>query len=291
MNSLSLRLPATSANLGPGFDALGLAMSLFLKIEAREAPAFSIEASGRNSELIVSLERNLILDTYRELAPGGPPLHLEVRNEIPLGMGCGSSAAALLAGVLLANHFGQIGLSRREVLAEACAREGHPDNVAACFLGGLTVSSMLGREVATATFAGSPDWRLLLALPKASLATSEARALLPDSYSRPEAVSNLQATALMVAAFAQGRPELLAAGMRDRFHEPYRSAACPLLPRLRPLHDECEGIYSVTLSGAGPAVLLITSKDVPVELQVAAITRRSEGILAEVVETTILRPQ
>jgi len=291
MNSFSLRLPATSANLGPGFDTLGLAMSLFLHLEAREAPAFSIQATGRNAGVVASLERNLILDTYRELAPDGPPLQLEIGNEIPLGMGCGSSAAALLAGVLLANHFAQLGLTGQQVMEEACVREGHPDNVAACFLGGLTVSSMRGRQVTTATFAGSPDWRLLLALPTASLATSEARALLPDSYSRADAVANVQATALLVSAFAQGRSDLLAAAMRDRFHEPYRSQACPLLPRLRPLQREREGVYSVTLSGAGPAVLLIVSRDLPVQAVVAEITRRAGGVLAEVVETTVLPPR
>jgi homoserine kinase len=291
MDPISLRLPATSANLGPGFDALGLAMSLFLEIEAQEAEVFSIDASGRNADLVGSLKRNLILDTYRELAPGAPPLHLDIRNEIPLGMGCGSSAAALLAGVLLANHFGQLGFTPQQVLEEACAREGHPDNVAACFCGGLTVSSTQGRKVTTATLPGGLDWRLLLALPTASLATSEARALLPDSYSRADAVANLQATALLVSAFAQGRPELLAAGTRDRFHEPYRSQACALLPKLRPLVDRGKGIYSVTLSGAGPAVLLIASREVLLEVQVAQVTGQAGAELAEVVETTIAPPQ
>ena len=208
-----MRLPATSANLGPGFDALGLAMDLALEVEAEAARHFSIQAEGRNPELVGLVEGNLLLDTYRALAPAGPPLRLLVRNGIPLGMGCGSSAAALLGGVLLANALGGLGWSRQQILEEACRREGHPDNVAACFYGGLTASAMREGKVTAASFGGDLPWRLLVALPRESLATEKARALLPDTYSRQDAVENVQATALLVAAFALGRPG--PAGSRD----------------------------------------------------------------------------
>jgi homoserine kinase len=256
VTSLRLKLPATSANLGPGFDALGLAMRLYLEIEAVVAPHMHIVAGGRDAAQVGSLERNLMLKTFRDLAPHAPALHLSVRNEIPLGMGCGSSAAALLAGVTLANHFGELGMTSAAVLAEACRREGHPDNVAACFYGGLTASAMVDGRVTAASFGEALDWRLLIALPGEGLATSQARAMLPDTYSRADAVANVQATALLVSAFALARPDLLAAGTRDRIHQPYRSAACPLLPRLLPLAGN-GGVFSVTLSGAGPSVLLI----------------------------------
>src|ERR1700743_2639646 len=141
---LHLRLPATSANLGPGFDALGLAMALYLTIDAAPGEGFHIDATGRNADLCANLEDNLILTTYIDvLANAGilaPGLRLRLHNEIPLGMGCGSSAAALLAGVLLANHFGGLQMADEEIVAEACRREGHPDNVAACWFGGFTVS-------------------------------------------------------------------------------------------------------------------------------------------------------
>src|SRR5277367_2237117 len=133
----NLRLPATSANLGPGFDALGLAMALYLTIDATVADSFHVDATGRNADLCAKLEDNLILTTYVDvLATAGvlaPRLHLRLQNEIPLGMGCGSSASALLAGVLLANHFGNLGWTGYQAMEEACRREGHPDNVAACF--------------------------------------------------------------------------------------------------------------------------------------------------------------
>ena len=255
MLPLHLKIPATSANLGPGFDALGLAMALYLEIHATESTETHVEATGRNADLVGALHRNLILETYRSLAPSAPNLHLRITNQIPLGMGCGSSAAALLAGAFLANHFGSLNLPPAEVCAEACRREGHPDNVAAAFYGCLTVSSMQQGIVTAATIA-PPPWRLILALPSASLATEKARALLPPTYSRSDTVHNIQATALLVSAFALNRPDLLAAATSDRIHQPYRSHACPLLPLLAPLAGR-NGIFSVTLSGAGPSVLLI----------------------------------
>jgi homoserine kinase len=260
---LHLRLPATSANLGPGFDAVGLAMALYLTIDATVAEDFHIDATGRDADLCANLENNLILTTYMDvlavrgiLAPG---LHLQLHNEIPIGMGCGSSASALLAGILLANHFGNLNWTAQQILEEACRREGHPDNVAACYLGGMTVSSITKEGLVTATCGQDLNWNLLLALPAASLLTKKARAMLPDRYSRENAVANIQATALLVAAFAQGRGELLRTAMQDRLHQPYRAKACPLLPLLLPLADGKGDsvILGVALSGAGPSVLLI----------------------------------
>ena len=267
---IRLILPATSANLGPGFDAAGLALSMHLSVEAHTVPTFSIHATGRDAALCAALDRNLILDTYRSVLREAEqkitPLKLSIHNEIPLGMGCGSSAAALLAGVALADHFGNLNLGDAGIVAEAAWREGHPDNVAACWFGGFTTSvqteidpshleSHISNLVQTATFPGNPAWELVLAIPSTSLATKEARALLPDAYSRPDAVFNIQRASLLVAAFAQNRLDLLRAATEDRIHQPYRSAACPLLAQLLPLAAEPE-IAAVTLSGAGPSVLL-----------------------------------
>lgn len=288
---LRLRLPATSANLGPGFDALGLAMSLYLTIEAEvsQTGAFLIEATGRDAEACSQIDNNLIFTTYVDiLANAGklaPRLHLRMHNEIPLGMGCGSSAAALLAGVFLANHFGQLEWSRQQILEEACRREGHPDNVAACFCGGMTVSAMWDIAVKTATYRKNINWNLLLALPSAGLSTSKARAMLPAQYSREDAVANIQATALLVSAFALDRGDLLATAMRDRIHQPYRMEACPLLKKLLPLSGT-EGILGVALSGAGPSVLLVTEG--PVETAIHAVQRAAAGPI-EIVQTSIAK--
>jgi homoserine kinase len=287
---LHLKLPATSANLGPGFDALGLAMSLYLTIDAVESRdgTFAIEATGRDSELCGTAENNLILDTYMDVVEksGGvpAPLLLTLHNEIPLGMGCGSSAAALLAGVLLANHFGELGWSGYEAMEEACRREGHPDNVAACWMGGMTASAVepLGdtSHIIAASCGQGLKWRLMLAVPSAGLATTKARALLPPTYSRFDAVTNVQHTALLVAAFALDRDNLLRTAMKDCLHQPYRLEACPLLPKLLPLagHD---GVLGVALSGAGPSVLLIFERGRAAEVRAAVVEKAGEVELIE----------
>lgn len=288
MTPLHLRLPATSANLGPGFDALGLAMALYLTIDAVEAEAFSIKATGRNADLCGDADHSLIFTTYGSvLTANGKavlPLHLELNNEIPLGMGCGSSAAALLAGVLLANHFGELDWSGQQILEEACRREGHPDNVAACFLGGMTASADDGSSIITATCGQNLNWKLLVALPSASLATEKARALLPATYSRADAVANVQNTALLVSAFALNRGDLLRAAMQDRIHQPYRMEACPLLPRLLPLNGT-PGVLGVALSGAGPSVLVIA--DEAADGLSAVIRKAADDPDLEIIETRI----
>jgi homoserine kinase len=260
VTTLQLRLPATSANLGPGFDTLALALDIYLTVKAREADAFSIRATGRDPEVCGALERNLLLDVYRETLAANrrdvKPLTLEVHNEIPLGMGCGSSAAVRLAGVALASHFGGLGWTRDEILGEATRLEGHPDNAAACWMGGFVAGSWDGVKVRAVSLAPPPAWRALVVLPEKPLATTASRAVLPESYSRADVVANLQRVAVLTAAFASERGDLIAESMRDRIHQPYRSSVCPLLVQLLPLSGT-DGVLGVALSGAGPAVLIL----------------------------------
>jgi len=289
VKSLHLQLPATSANLGPGFDALGLAMALYLTIDAMPSESLRIDATGRNADLCGDAANSLILSTYTSVlaAKNQPvtPLHLKLDNQIPLGMGCGSSAAALLAGVLLANHFGQLNWTDEQILEEACRREGHPDNVAACFFGGMTASANDKDRVITATCGENLTWNLLIALPSASLATEKARALLPPTYSRADAVANVQNTALLVSAFALNRADLLRTAMQDRIHQPYRMAACPLLARLLPLVNS-PGIFGIALSGAGPSVLVIADPTATDDI-CSAIRDAAEDPELEILQTTI----
>jgi homoserine kinase len=291
--ALHIKLPATSANLGPGFDALGLAMALYLTIDATVAPEFRIDATGRDAALCGQLENNLILTTYSNVlllhTQSVESIYLRLHNEIPLGMGCGSSAAALLAGVILANHFGKLGWSSQQILEEACRREGHPDNVAACWLGGMTASAEVEGSIITATCGLNLDWKLLLAIPPESLATEKARALLPDHYSRADAVANVQSTALLVSAFALNRPGLLKAAMRDKFHQPFRLPACPLLGLLLPLRNS-NGISGIALSGAGPSVLLIASGTVETPDLLTQIRGEAGDPSMEIIETRIAGP-
>ena len=260
MSRVRLRLPATSANLGPGFDTLALALRMHLEIEADAAGAFALEASGRNAEACAVTKDNLLLTTYRavleEQKRAVVPLHIRMKNGIPLGMGCGSSAAARLAAVALASHFGGLAWTRDRILAEACRLEGHPDNAAACWLGGFVASAMDGDAVAAVRFKLPREWRALLVMPERPLATTASRAVLPDSYTRRDVVANLQRVGLLTGAMAAGRADLLANAMRDWVHHPYRAEVCPLLGNLLPLAGS-HGIAGVALSGAGPAVLLL----------------------------------
>jgi len=286
LKGLRLKLPGTSANLGPGFDAVGLAMSMHLTLEAQAAKSFVIVATGRDAAVCGDVEDSLILKTYREVCAragvAAVPLSLKLHNEIPLGMGCGSSAAALLAGVALADHFGELQLGDEGIVAEASRTEGHPDNVSACWYGGFTVSAVDGDEVKVATFGEELDWEMLLAVQASSLATKKARALLPESYTKADAVFNVQRSALLVAAFAQGRLDLLKTAMQDRMHQPYRMEACPLLATLLPLAEEKE-FAGVALSGAGPSVLVFLAEGttaVEGEMRLRAVLEEPVEILA-----------
>jgi homoserine kinase len=198
-----------------------------------------------------------------------------MHNEIPLAMGCGSSAAGRLAAISLAVHFGQLGWSSQRILYEAYQLEGHPDNVAACWLGGFVAAACDGEVVRAAQVTPPAQWRAIVVLPGESLATSKARAVLPATYPVNDVVANIQSVAMLGLAFAQGRGDLLRTAMSDRIHQPYRASMCPLLPLLLPLVGE-EGILGAALSGAGPAVLVIVETEGCVE-KASAIIRKALG--------------
>jgi homoserine kinase len=286
-------LPATSANLGPAFDAAALAFDMALSLEARLAPEYSIKAKGRDSAICSALENHLILNTYRDVlhSAGKPetPLALTIANQIPIGKGCGSSAAARLAGIALANHYGCLRWTNAQIIGEASRREHHPDNAAACWLGGLTVARMASEsEAEVVRISPKGKWPLLVALPPEPLSTEEARRVLPMQYSRADAVANIQNSMLLLAAFVQGRGELLRNALIDRLHQPYRAPLCPLLPALQELRDH-PGILGAALSGAGPSVMIFlnpkgslrkTANDIAVHLK--RQNRRAELIATRI---------
>ena len=293
---LRLALPATSANLGPAFDAAALAMDFYIKIDARPATEFAIDASGRDPEVCGKVEEHLILNTYREVLDSLKrpqiPLALKIANDIPIGKGCGSSAAARLAGIALAVHFGSLRWTDEQIISEASRREHHADNASACWMGGLTVARMCGAtDTASAQVVRVRPkgvWPLLLAVPQQSLSTEKARRVLPDRYSRADVVANVQNSMLLLAAFTQGRPELLSAALEDRIHQPYRAALCPLLPALQQLKGK-DGILNAALSGAGPSVLIFLDPQASVrkgrDLVAAHLLRT--GLTAELISTSI----
>lgn len=275
-----LRLPATSANLGPGFDAAAVALDLYLDIEAIPAEQFSIAATGRDAARCSQLRDNLILETYTSLLgrEGRPvvPLAVKMANGIPLGMGLGSSAASRLAAVALAVHFGDLRWCPDRILEEACDLEGHPDNAAACWLGGFVIAKREAGAVHVARVEPPPHWRAILVLPNEPLPTSQARAALPASYPLSDVVANIQSAGLLGLAFAQGRADLLRVAMADRIHQPYRAGMCPLLDRILPMAGS-PGILGAALSGAGPAVLVIVDGEAGVEAAMIALRTALAG--------------
>ncbi len=294
ISPLKLVLPATSANLGPAFDAAALAFGLFLKIRATPADRFSITARGRDAEIWSRVENHLILTTYREVLQeaGKParPLALNINNQIPIGKGCGSSAAARLAGIALAVHFGKLRWSDTRIVGEASRREHHPDNAAACWMGGLAVARMSAEsEAQVACVIPKGKWPLLLAVPNEALSTEEARRVLPLQYSRADVVTNVQNSMLLLAAFVQVRRDLLASALDDRMHQPYRAPLCPLLPVLQKLGESTPGILGAVLSGAGPSVLIFLDDKVGAERAKAQVRRqlRACGLKAELIATAI----
>ena len=278
MSIFSISLPATSANLGPAFDAAALALDLSLQVEATKAKKFSIVATGRDSAICSRVQDHLILNTYKEVLESEKkpvfPLALTIANEFPIGKGLGSSAAARLAGIALAVYFGKLRWSSSRIVGEASRREHHPDNAAACWMGGVAVARMFGEaEAQVARLTPKGKWPLLLAIPDEILPTANARAVLPDEYSRADTVANIQNSMLLLAAFFQGDKKLLVASLSDRIHQPYRAPLCPLLPALQDFPAK-DGVLGAVLSGAGPSVLMFLDPDVRTEKTKARVEAR-----------------
>jgi homoserine kinase len=295
MRPFHITLPATSANIGPAFDAAALALELTLSVRATKAKKFSIVATGRDSAICSRVDDHLILKTYTEILQSKgkqvSSLSLNIENEFPIGKGFGSSAAARLAGIALAVHFGGLKWSSSRIVGEAARREHHPDNAAACWMGGITVARMLGDgEAQVARFVPKGKWPLLLAIPDESLPTEKAREVLPLEYSRADTVANIQNSMLLMAALFQGDRSLLASALEDRIHQPYREQLCPLLPVLRAFPAK-DGIAGAVLSGAGPSVLMFADPEARIEKVRAKVETylRQRGLSAELLATSIAK--
>jgi homoserine kinase len=255
----TLRVPASSANLGPGFDALGLAIDAHLVCRFRAAPQLAIRATGRDAARISTGEDNLIWQTALAVAADVgrmcPSIELEIANEIPIGKGLGSSAAALVAGVVIANEVLKLEWHRSRVLSEAAKIEGHPDNVAASVLGSLVASAIDAEQrVRFVRLEIDPKIEISVVVPDYELPTSEARRVLPDSCSRDDAIFNVQRSTLLIAALTTGTLEAFPMALEDRLHQPYRFALVPGLEEIVKL--AAPGLLGCALSGAGPSILV-----------------------------------
>jgi homoserine kinase len=279
-----VRAPATSANLGPGFDSLGLALTLHDVVTARIiGSGLEIEVSGHGEETAAEGEAHLVVRAMRAafaaLGSQPPGIALQCRNTIPQGYGLGSSAAAIVAGLLAARALAgaaaaAAGLPGDELLRLAAGLEGHPDNVAACLAGGLTIAWMSADGARSARLSPLAGLAPVLCVPPEPLATAAARLALPAAVPHADAAQNSARAALLIAALT-GDPELLMEATEDFLHQRYRAAAMPqtasLIASLR-----SAGIPAV-VSGAGPAVLALTVTGRQPGAGVAASIAAAEG--------------
>ena len=265
---VTVEVPASSANLGAGYDCLGVALALTDRIEvevrvwSRGAIELEVEGEGRNelgedrdNRFVRGLEG--VLRLARGELPEGVGWRIAMHNDIPLARGLGSSAAATVGGVLAGNALAGEPLSTAEILRVACEVEGHPDNAAAALLGGFVVSATGSDGVEAIRFDAPRDLRTVLFIPDLRLPTGEMRAALPASVPLADAVANLGAVAVGVAGLATGRYELLSRLTVDRLHEPYRAAVFPQLPAMIAAARDA-GAIGACLSGAGSTILAFT---------------------------------
>jgi homoserine kinase len=260
---VQVRVPATTANLGPGFDCLGLALELHNRVEmATAGDGLQIAIQGEGADHLPTDESNLVYQAaarlFRHVGTAPDGLRIRLTNEIPLMSGLGSSSAAIVGGLLAANALLDNPLSPGEVLALAVEVEGHPDNVAPALLGGLTVvasdeSGPIYRRLAV------PSMRVILAVPDLAVPTVQARAALPQQVPLADAVYNIGRAALVVQALTSGDFDLLARVMDDRLHQPYRAHLVPGLAHVFDAAREA-GAAGVALSGAGPSVVAFASE-------------------------------
>jgi homoserine kinase len=250
-----VRVPASSANLGPGYDAMAAAVSLHLELEVEETGEYSFDPGG----LDVPRDRdNLLVRAFESLHPADG-IAFRLRSEIPLARGLGSSAAAIVAGLFAADHLFELALTKQQMLARATELEGHPDNVAAAIYGGFVVCGS-GAEAAPFAARFDPPEGLegIVVVPPEEVSTERARGAIPAEVPLVDAVANVSAAALLVLGLRSADLDLLARGLRDSIHQPRRR---DLYPRSMEIVDAAAelGALGATISGAGPAVLVWTT--------------------------------
>jgi homoserine kinase len=258
----SVSVPATSANLGPGYDALGLALGLRDDVEAEIAESgVEVEIDGEGADTVARDSSNLVARAMRvgfeAIGVAAPGLRLACRNRIPHGRGLGSSAAAIVAGLRLAAALADDAAGDLDLVGLAAETEGHPDNVAACLLGGLTIAYIADGRPHAVRLDVDRAIAPVVFVPRDAVSTETARGLLPSTVSHSDAASNSARSALLIAALT-GRPDLLLDATEDRLHQAYRQPAMPqsadLVSRLRAAG------HAAVVSGAGPSVLVLSTR-------------------------------
>jgi homoserine kinase len=249
-----VRVPGSSANLGPGYDVMAAAVSLFLELEVEEGEGFSFDSGGA---AVPADRENLLVRAFESLHPADG-VAFRMRSEIPLARGLGSSAAAIVAGLYAADHLFELGLSREEMLERATELEGHPDNVAASIYGGFVVCGTEAGKPVAARFDPPRELEAVVAIPAEEVSTELARAAIPEQIPRADAIANLAAASSLLLGLQTSDLDLIRRGLRDSIHQDRRR---DLYPRSMELVESAGelGALGATISGAGPAVLVWTT--------------------------------
>ena len=279
-----VQVPATAANLGPGFDCLGMALQLYNTVEmARTNAGLLIEVQGEGAAEIARDETNIVyraaMRLFKQVQNVPPGLKIKLINQIPVTRGLGSSAAAIVGGLIAANVLAGNRLSLKELLTLAAALEGHPDNVAPALFGGIVVSVAADGEIKYVKIAPPPGLKAVLAIPDFTVLTKTAREVLPQLISLQDAVFNLGRLALLISAFHQGDFSLLTAAMEDRIHQPYRASLVPGMKKVLAA-ARLAGARGVCLSGAGPSLLALADGNLELIARVMKETFQQSGVRA-----------
>ena len=263
--TIRVRVPGTSANCGPGFDAIGVACTIYndLELTLKGEEGLVIEIEGEGAANIPADERNIVLRAIRTILKRAhredevKGFHIRMTNHIPLSRGLGSSAAAIVAGLKAANALLGNRFSRRELLQMATNIEGHPDNVAPAIFGGFTISVVTRGRVECFSLMPRMPLKLVVAVPEFPLSTRLARSVLPEQVKMKDAVFNVSHAALLVAALTKGQPRFLRNAFADALHQPYREK---LIPGMKDVfRAACRaGALGASLSGAGPCLIAYT---------------------------------
>jgi homoserine kinase len=276
--------------MGPGFDALAIALNVYLECRFSASNRLAIRPSGRDAHLISTKEDNLIwqtaLATAARLHRPLPAVELEIINGIPLGKGLGSSAAALIAGVVIAERMLDLRWTPHRILDEAARIEGHPDNVAACVLGSVVASAVEPGGIARAVRIPMPaNIEVAVVAPDYAVPTKVARSVLPEHYSMADAVWNVQRASLLIAALATGDTSVFPTALDDRMHQPYRMQLVAGLSEI--LRLRAPGLLGCAMSGAGPAVLVFFERGSGHVVELVRQAFAMNGSTTEVVATGV----
>ncbi|MEJ8303127.1 homoserine kinase [Saccharibacillus sacchari] len=261
--SVRVRVPASTANLGPGFDTLGMSLSLYIWVEMRKSERTVVHFSGDGFEGIPADKSNLIYKVaqlvFKEAGVDVPDLEIGMRSDIPLTRGLGSSASAIIAGMAAANALIGSPLSKDRLFDLATGLERHPDNVGASLFGGIIAAAWDGEHADYVRIDPPQNLKVLALIPEFELATSAARAVLPEQLTIQDAVYNISRSSLLTAALASGRLDLLSSAMKDRLHQPYRAALVPGMEKILEQATQY-GALGAALSGAGPTLLALVDR-------------------------------